>query len=787
MLKNYFIIAWRNLWRNKSFSLINLTGLALGLSCSLLIMLWVQHELSVDAYHTNSARLYTIYEREYYADRTAGNYDTPGVLADEIKKLVPEVTYATTLEEDNRINTFQVGDKVVKMEGTAAGADLFKMFSYPLIEGTPSTALNAPEKMAISRKMAEIFFESPEAAMGKTIKFKNKRYLTVAAVFENLPENTSRKFDYLISWEGYLQDNPWHKTWVNGGPLTYLMLREDAHADLVDKKLTHFLDNYNKSQNEYYRIELGLQKFADVYLHASFKDGHIVGGRIAYVNLFSIIAVFILLIACINFMNLTTARSVKRAKEIGVRKAIGAVRSTLVKQFIGESLFLTFLAVGIALLLVVLLLPVFSYLTQKELHLPFYQPIFWVKLGALTLVTGLIAGSYPALHLSSFNTVKVLKGTIQLDTAAVWFRKGLVVFQFVLSGVLIIGTIVVSKQVSFIQQLNLGYDRENLISIPMEGTLQTQYDVFKAQILQLPGIQAVTTTSDNIVNLDNNTNGVDWEGKLPGYQMQFSFVGVRYDFTQTMKLKVLAGRDFSPAYPTDKDGFLINETAAKMMGYTNPVGRSIIFGDHKGNIIGLVKDFHFESIHQQIQPLIIRFANYDNHMLVRTQPGQTKAAINSLEKLCKKMNPDFPFTYSFTDESYNRLYDSEQIMGRLSHAFAALAIFIACLGLLGLSMFTAEQRKKEMGIRKILGASVSSLFRLLSAEFIGLVFIALLIASPLAWYVTSSWLKDFAYHTTVSWWIFAGAGAIAMVIALITVSGQVIKAALMNPVKSLKE
>ena len=787
MLKNYFITAWRNLVKNKAHSFLNIAGLSVGIACSLLILLWVQSELSVDAFHKNGNRLYKVYAREYYNHTIDGNYDMPPPLADELKKVIPEVEDAVMMQEWNDVAAFQVRDKIIKVDGFAAGAGIFNMFSYPLLQGTPATALGSKVSMAVSRKTAVQFFGSPENAMGKTIRFDGKKDFSVTAVFEDLPAKASRKFDYLISWGAWQESRPWAKEWENSGPLAFVLLRQNAIPQLVEKKLTHFLDTYKKEKSGY-RIELGLQKFDEVYLHSNFLEGKIVGGRIEYVHLFSIVAIFILLIACINFMNLTTARSVKRAREVGVRKAIGAVRSALIKQFIGESLMLTAFAVMIALLMMTLLLPMFNEVTQKQMELPFNNTTFWLKLLAITLITGLISGSYPALFLSSFNPVKVLKGTVKLTTGAIWFRKGLVVFQFVLSMVLIIGTIVVSKQVNFLQTRNLGYDRENLIYIPIEGELVNKYAILKDEALKMRGIQSISRVSDNPTNLDQQTNNVDWEGRDANTMISFENPGVGYDFLQTMKLKIADGRDFSKDYPTDADGYIINETAAKQMGYNQPIGRSLTVNNQKGKIIGVLKDFHFRSLHEQIQPMIMQLRDRGDYgiILIRTEPGETKEALASLETLCKQLNPSFPFAYTFSDEEYQKLYNNEQIVRKLSNAFAFLAIFISCLGLLGLVMFTAEQRTKEIGIRKVLGASVAGIVQLMSADFIKLILVAILIASPLAWWTMKMWLNDYAYKISISWWIFVFAGGLAVLIALFTISFQAIKAAIANPVKSLR-
>ncbi len=570
--------------------------------------------------------------------------------------------------------------------------------------------------------------------------------------------------------------------------MTYLLLKPGTNASIVDKKITNFRNFYSHDSSAAYHVELGLQKFDEVYLHNHFENGKVAGGRIEYVFLFTIIAIFILLIACINFMNLATARSVNRAKEVGVRKVIGAARSSLIKQFIAESLLLTICSAAVALMLVALLLPVFNQVTQKQISLPFQNIYFWIEIATILIVTALIAGSYPALYLSSFNPIKVLKGATKLSIGAVWFRKSLVVFQFVLSMILITGTIIVSRQIKFIQNKNLGYDKENLLYIPLEGALMDKYETFKDQALQMQGVKNVTFISGNPAFLDQWTNGVEWEGRTPNTLISFEHPVVNYDFVKTMNLNMVAGRDFSKEYPTDKDGFLLNEKAVKDIQYSNPIGKSITVNGHHGKIIGVIKDFHFRSLHETIKPMAIELSRKENYgnILLRTEAGKTKQAIANVEKLCRELNPAFPFTFSFADEEYQKLYNSEQVISKLSDAFAFLGIFISCLGLLGLVMFTAEQRTKEIGIRKVLGASVSNIIKLMSADFLQLVAIAILIASPIAWWAMRSWLSNYAYKIDIAWWMFALAGGLIILIAISTICLQAIKAAIANPVKSLR-
>ncbi len=788
MIKNYFKVAWRNLLRNKVHSFINIAGLSVGLACSLMILLWVQNERSIDAFHKNSDQLFRVYGKIYSNHKLSGTYDTPGVLSDEIKRRFPEVEYATGMGF-GETSVFRVGDKSIKIYGNSAGADYFKMFSYPLLQGTPQTALSSPHSIAISRKMAEQFFGSPENAIGKNILYQNSKNFTVTAVFENLPKNVSESFDFLTNWEAFLTNNSWARDMGNIGPATYIMLRKDANAASVDKRMRSFYDLYyhtNRKTNSYY-IDLALQPYAETYLNSNLEQGKPDGGRVEYVRIFSIIAVFILLIACINFMNLTTARSVKRAREIGVRKVVGALRSSLIGQFISESLLITTLAVTVSLVLLVALLPVFNQVTQKQIELPFGQWAFWLQLLAITLITGLVSGSYPALFLSSFNPVKVLKGTLKLESGTTIFRKGLVVFQFVLSITLITGTIIISRQMSYVQSKNLGYNKDNLIQVTMEGDLQSKYSLFKTELLNTPAIQSVSRVSESPTDSYGSTAAVYWTGKDTTQTTMFTQVGVGYDYLKTMKMELVAGREFSKDFPSDTANYIINESALKVTGYKDPIGQPFALFRTRGKIIGVVKDFHFHSMHTAIGPMIFKYGeNMPGDILIRTQPGKTREAVQLIENLCKQLNPAFPPTYSFIDEQYQKLYQNEQIVNKLSDAFAFLAIFISCLGLLGLAMFTAEQRLKEIGIRKVLGASVRSLFGLLSQEFLVLVIIALLIATPVAFYAMNKWLQSFAYRTPVQWWVFAISGGLIMLIALATVSFQAIKAALVNPIKSLR-
>lgn len=698
---------------------------------------------------------------------------------------MPEIEFAAN--HVNEYLTFGVEDNKMKLPGFTAGADFFKIFSYPLLFGTEETALKGPESIAISRKMATAFFGSPEEAMDKSILFENYKDLKVTAVFEDLNANVSDKFEYVFSWDLHIERNEWLKNWGNSGPTTYIKLREHANAEALKAKLQHFIKNYHGEYSDPYRLELSLQPFSEKYLYSNFKEGKVAGGRIEYVRLFSAVAVFILLIACINFMNLSTARSLKRAKEVGVRKVNGALKTSLISQFMFEALLMTFISIVFALIAIFVLLPQFNLLTGKDIHIPLLDGRFWLGMLILTLVTGLVSGSYPAFLLSSFRPIAAIKEEVKNSLSSLFFRKGLVVIQFALSIIFIVGMLVIAEQVSYIQNKNLGYQKNNLIYIPLSGSIASNFSTFKQEAQQIPGILEVSQMSSRPLRLENTTGGVLWEGKAQGTDPIFVQVAVGYDFVKAMKSTIVAGRDFSEGH-ADSANYLINEKAMRIIGYQDPIGMPLTFWGIKGTIIGVVKDFHFNSLHVPIEPLVIRLnkGHAWGVALIRTDPEKTAEVIESLEVLHKSLNPDFPYSYQFAEDEYAAQYKSEQVVKKISVYFAFLAIFISCLGLLGLVIFSSEQRAKEVGIRKVLGASVSQIMGLLSKDFMKLVLVAILFSLPIAYYLMNNWLEGFEYRIVIQWWVFVAAAAGAVMIALLTISFQAIKAALTNPVNSLK-
>ena len=788
MIKNYFKIAWRNLLHNKTFSLINIFGLALGMTCSLLIMLWLKDELKKDKFHANDKRLFRVMENQYYSGDISTFPASPGILAENIVKDVPEIEMASQMLWEEQ-PLFTVGDKFDKEKGRYVQKDFLRMFSFKLAKGDAGTALARPDAVVISKSLADKYFKG-EDPIGKMIKIDNKENVIVTGVLDEIPELSSLKFDFLLSYDIWFKKNDWAKEWDNNGPRCYVMLAPNASVDKVNAKIKNYIKSKKKDSN----VELFLQNYGESYLYPNWDNGKQAGGRIEYVRIFSVVAIIILLIACINFMNLATARSLRRAREIGVRKVVGAGKRQLVAQFIGESTFVSFLAILLSLLIVALIIPSFNELTDKKLSIDLTDPSFLLILLGLTVVTGVISGSYPALFMSTLRPIVVLKGILKFKAGATYFRKGLVVFQFALSIILILGMIVIYRQINFINNKNLGFAKEDLLYMPLEGPMAKNFMAFKEELLKQPGIKNISSAQSSPLEVGSSTQGVRWPGKDTTKLILFSNNPITYDYLKTMGIELIAGRDFDPSFSLDTMNYLVNEAAARKIGYQDPVGKELTMWGDKGTIIGLMKDFHHNSLHVPIEPLILRLfkgswvseGGYWGNVIIRTENGKSKQAIASMEKVFKQFNPGFPFKYYFTDDEIAKNYKAEHTVSKLSKYFAFLAIFISCLGLFGLVTFTAEQKTKEIGIRKVLGASVTGIVRMLSKDFLKLVLIATIIAFPVAWWLMHTWLDDFAYRIDIGWWVFVVAGIAALLIALLTISFQSIKAAIANPVKSLR-
>lgn len=782
MIRNYFKTALRNFRRNKSSFLINVVGLSIGMACSILILLWVVDELNYDRFHANSDRIFRVMEHQDYSDEIFTTTSTPGILAPALKEEVPEIEYATTYTW-NMNYLFTKDDKSLKENGIYARPDFFHILTIGLEAGNRNELLTNPYSVVISQDLAQKYFGS-ENPVGQSVTINQDEVHTVTGVFRKLPDHSSLQFDYVLPFEDWLKNNEWATEWGNNGPRTIVSLHKQADAAAVSDKIKNFI----KERNEGSVVEMFLYPFADLYLYGRFVDGKVTGGRIDYVRLFSVVAVFVLIIACINFMNLSTARATRRAKEVGIRKSIGAGRGSLVGQFIGESLIITFTSLLAAGLLVELFLPVFNELAGKEIAVNYTDPIYLLIFAGIALITGLVSGSYPAFYLSSFEAVKTLKGTIRSSAGEVFARKGLVVFQFALSVILIVSTIVVYNQIQYTQTKNLGYEKENLIYFPTnEGNLNNRWDAFRQELLAHPGVKQVSRSSHTFLGRNSNTSGVEWPGKDPESLVLFEAIRADYELVETLGFRMAEGRSFSREYGTDSTKVILNEAAIEVMGMEEPVGQTISFWGDNREIIGVVEDFNYQHLRNNVEPLFM-ILNPQNtwNGFVRLQSDGMNRTIRELESIYKQFNPDYPFDYKFMDQQYAALYKSEMRVGDLAKYFSLFAILISCLGLFGLSAFTAEQRTKEIGIRKVLGASVQNLVLLLSKDFTRLVLISIVIALPVSWWLMNQWLSDYAYRIEIRWWMFALSGAAAITIAWATVSWQSIKAALMNPVESLK-
>jgi putative ABC transport system permease protein len=814
LIGHYFTVAVRQVWRHKSFAAINVAGLTIGLTSCMLIYLWVSDEQSIDNFHENGDRLYNVYMRTDSKSGVTGDYNDPRayydsavhMLTEGVEDVIPEVEgvayyHAGYTRPWGKPETFRVGDVVHKLEGSRANNDFLTMFSFPIIAGDKATPLVDPSSIAISRKMSDMFFDSPAAAVGQSIRYENRIDLQVTAVFEDLTPMTSMKFDFLANWDLAMK---FKMDWASNRTNVTLLLRPGSDVALVTQKLNAHIAP-RLTQTDGATTTFGLQPYGDQYLLSGFVNGHPATGRIEYVQIFSGVAVFMVIIACINFMNLATARSVKRAKEVGVRKVVGSTRTFLIAQFFGEAILLSFLALFISIILLLLILPAFNDFTAKHIIAPVADIKVWTLLITLTLITGILAGSYPALFLSSLKPVRVLKGVVSFTQSAVLMRKGMAVFQFGLSILLLIATIVMTRQTDFMQNVNLGYNKENLLYFTLEGDLANYkgYTAFKNEALTMPGVSMIDRSSeaphamgfvvdedDGVAETDKpDDSAIKWEGRERGTSVGFKPTSVGFDFVDILKLEVVEGRGFSREFATDSaDAFMINEQAVKEMHLTDPIGKWISAWQKKGHIVGILKDYNTSSLHERIRPLIIDVKEYEYFgvVIVKTEANKTSEAIESLQALYKKHNPNYPFSFRFIEEEYNKMYHSEQMMSKLSNVFAGLAICISCLGLLGLIMFSAEQRTREIGIRKAMGATVASIVGLLSKDFLRIVVISFVVATPVSAYLMSMWLETFAYKIPLSWWIFAGAGVAALAVAMFTISFQAIQSARANPVESLR-
>ncbi|MBL0739739.1 ABC transporter permease [Chryseolinea lacunae] len=783
MIKNYLLIAVRNIFRNKMFSTVNILGLAFGMCSALLIFLWVNDELEYDHFHANVDRLYRVMENQKYSDGRIYTFaSTPGPMAPFIKEKYPEIEKATRFTWEVN-NLFQVDGKIFYEEGRYADQDFVEMFSFPFLKGKQTAALKDKNSIVITESMAKKYF-GDEEPLGKVLLMNTKLSFTVTGVIKDLPKNSSLQFAYLLPFEVFWDENTWLHEWGNNNIRTYIQLKEGTNRENFAAKFKDEIGAHQEQNN----VALFIQPLAEAYLYGDFENGQQAGGRIEYVQIFFVVAIFVLFIACINFMNLSTAQATKRAKEVGLRKVIGAVPSQLFKQFMGESFVTVCLSAAIALMISLLLIPVFNEITGKALSLNLLDGRIILIFGAIILFTSFVAGSYPALVISEFKPVQVLKGQLKSGSKAATFRKVLVVVQFSMSIILIISTTVVFRQMNFMQNRDIGFDRTNVIYVWMEGDVRPKLETFRNQLMTKAGIESVTSASQLPIDIGNSTVGVNWEGKDPNEKILFSNINVDFEFIQTMKMTMKDGRPFDRTRVTDTANYIVNEKAAEKMGFKEgATDQDLTMWDRKGKIVGVVKDFNFGSLHTAVDPLILRMDVKETYcLLVRLKPQEVEAGLRSTEDLWKAYAPGYPFKYTFLNQNWEDFYKPEAQRGKVFNTLAILSIFISCLGLFGLSAFSAERRTKELGIRKALGASMSSLVQLMGREFTVLVAIAACVGCPAGWYIMTQWLSNYAYHVDVGFVTLILAAIICLAISLITISYHSFKVAANDPVKSLR-
>jgi ABC-type antimicrobial peptide transport system permease subunit len=709
---------------------------------------------------------------------------TPGDMAEAMKAELSQVELSAGASPFIAGVAFENGNTKMTGSGLFVDQAYFNIFTVDFIAGNPSQVMTGINSVALSATIATKLFGSPANAIGKSLKwqvFDFENEVEVTAVYQDFGSLDVEKPDYFLSFSYFKQMLGEGVHWDNFNATTYVLLRPDTDVAAFNAQIAGFI----KAKEEQSNVSVFVKPYGDTYLYGAYEDGIVAGGRISYVKLFSAIAIFILIIACINFMNLTTARSMSRLKEIGVKKSMGATRAGLFGQFMVESLLLTFMALILALVASFIIQPFFSQVTSKTLSMSF-QPELILLLFGIWLLTGFLAGIYPAVYLSKFKPVEVMKLNVKGSFGELLARKGLVVFQFAISLVLIIGISVISKQMSFIQNQNLGYDQSHLVQINASGINPKQLDSFLGELKKSPGVENASSLSHPLVGLRSSTIGLSWEGKNPEEQVKFENVTVNMDLIETMGFEVVDGRAFSIDFGEEDSKIILNEAAVRIIGLGNPVGQIVnLWGEDK-EVIGVIKDFNFESLKENVKPAFLKYdPGFAEKIMVRIGAQNQQEILAGINELFVKQTAQ-PMDYSFMDADYQSLYASEQRVSKLAKYFGVMAIFLSCLGLFGLAAFTAEKRKKEIGVRKVMGASTMGILTLVSKDFVRLILISIVIAMPLAWYFANNWLKSYAYQTNLSWWIFAGSGVILMLIALMTVGFQAFKAANSNPVESLK-
>ena len=790
MLTNYFRIAWRNLLKDRQFTLLNLLGLSTGLVCSLLLYLWIADELKVDKFNEKDPQLYQVMSNFNTDHGVKTGIGTPGLLGQALSREIPAIEYSVSILPASwfpHAGVISTGDTHLKASGQYVGKDYFDVFSCSFVQGDKHQLFADHHQVAISEDLAYKLFHTTQNLVGKPMQWDLDAFggdFVIAGVFKKPPSNATEQFDMLFNYDLVLEKRPELNIWSNSDPTTYVIVKPRTNIDQLNNKIKGFIKSKHNNANS----ALFLTHYSDRYLYGKYENGVQAGGRITYVRLFSIVAVIILVIACINFMNLSTAKAARRIKEVGIKKVVGALRSDLILQYLGESIMMSFLSMIVAILMIIALLPVFNDLTGKQLLLNITPGLALSCLGIL-LFTGLLAGSYPAFYLSRFRPAAVLKGQLSTSGGELWIRKGLVVFQFTLSVIFIVGVLVVYKQISYIQSKDLGYQRQQLIhfEIPfgMSEKSMKASATFADELKRLPGVENVASYYHNLTGQHGSIGGFQWPGKDPNKDIDFANLEMGYGFIKTAGIQLTEGRDFSPNELAQKE-IIFNQAGIDAMGLKDPIGKTVKFWDQQRVIVGVVKNFHFESLYESVKPCFFQLYPIMPNILVRLQAGNEKATIERIGMAYAHFTNNTPFDYKFLDEDYRAQYTAETRIGVLARYFAGLAIIVSCLGLFGLASFAAQKRRKEIGIRKVVGASVRQVVLLLSTDFLKLVSIAVVIAFPLSWWAMNQWLHNFAYRVPIGADIFVAAAGAILFITLLTISFQSIRAALANPSESLR-
>ncbi len=792
MFRHQMLITYRSFLRDKSTYLINLIGLSTGLACVLFILLWVQDELNIDTFHEKNDQLYQVMETFNFNDQIETYEDTRAMIAQYMPSEIPGIEDAVVTSADfsEPEGIFTYGDRTQAAVTNFGSTNFFQVLTYPLIRGKAEDVLANQQSIVLSKELAIKLFSSVDSAIGKILDwqyyFDGGTYnetVEVTGVFTPPPKNATEQFDAVVHFDLLIKADRWAGEWSGGYAKVFLVLEKGINVDQFNQQIEGYL--MTKLKDVPFSVHLSIRPYADKYLYNQYEGATLVGGRIAYVRLFSITALIILIIACINFMNLSTAQASKKMKEIGVKKVIGASRQNLIWQFLNASILLTGISFLLALGIVYYLLPYFNVLTAKTLYLDINLPLVLSLLGLL-LLTGFVAGSYPAIYLSALQPVTVLKGKLFTSSGEEWTRKGLVIFQFVLSVILLVSVFIIDQQLDYIQNKHLGYDRDHVLSFKMASNNKNP-DVFLSELAQIPGVIHASHLPSNLLVRGDNQSGYMWSGDESEREIVFQAPRISYGVIETLGMELIEGRTFSREFQDDYSKIIISESAQRFMGLEHPVGTKIKYGPEEREIIGVVKDFQYGSIHHKMEPIIFRFRINGDNVLAKIKTEDVQQTITSIEELYQEFQAGVPFDWSFMDDDYQALYRSEIRMATLSKFFSGLAIIISCLGLFGLAAFTVERRQKEIGIRKVLGASISQLLGLLSAEFTKMVLVGIAIAIPISYFLAQHWLEGFAYKFDLNVWLFLVAAVITLAIAWLTVSVQTFKTVRLNPVESLKD